>query len=188
MTYYFPCENVKIWYNMAKFGKEVAGIEKKHSEQIEALYFELFDRLMAYASSVLCSPSLAEEAVQETFRIACQKPQDVCDSPNPQGWIFNTLKFTICNIRNNQASAKHLLERYLLTQLNEITISEDRISIDVLYENVADSEEFQLLKELAVEQLSHEEMADKRGISVSACKKRVQRAKEKLQKKLKKSL
>lgn len=173
---------------MAKCVKEVAGIEKEHSKRIEALYYELFDRLMAYANCVLGSFALAEEAVQETFRIACQKPQDVCDSPNPQGWIFNTLKFTIRNIQGNQASAKHLLERYLLTQLNEITISEDRISIDILYENVADSEEFQLLKELAVEQMSHEEMAAKRGISISACKKRVQRAKEKLQKKLKKSL
>ena len=160
-------------------------MDAKQSSQIEALYFEMFDKLMVYARSALESNSLAEEAVQETFRIACQKPQNVCGSPNPQGWLFETLKYTIRNIRSSQASAQQLLQRYLLTQTGGITFSEDHISVDILYENVADLEEFQLLKELAVDKRSHEEMAAKRGITVSACKKRVQRAKETLQKKLK---
>ena len=160
-------------------------MEPEHRSQIESLYFELFEKLMIYARSALGSDPLAEEAVQETFRIACQKPHSVCNSPNPQGWIFETLKYTIKNIRSSQASAKQLLDRYILTQVSGITISEDHINVDVLYENVADSEEFQLLKELAIERKSHEEMAAKRGITVSACKKQVQRAKEKLQQKLK---
>lgn len=160
----------------------------EYSSQIEALYLELYDKMIVYAESALNSRPLAEEAVQETFRIACQKPQSVCTSPNPQGWIFNTLKFIIQNIRSNQASAKHLLEKYMLAQAEELTVAPDRISIDVMYENVADSEEFQILKELAIERKSHEEMAAKRGITVNACKKRVQRAKETLQRKLKNCL
>lgn len=155
------------------------------SDKIEALYMELYDRLKVYADNLLSSEALAEEAVQETFRIACQKPESVFTSPNPQGWIFNTLKFTIRNIRSSQASAQRLLERYALTQSQELTGSPDHIDVDILYENVADSEEFQILKEFAIEKRSHEEMATKRGITISACKKRVQRAKEKLQQKLK---
>ena len=50
---------------------------------------------------------------------------------------------------------------------------------------MSDLEEFQLLKEMAVDGKSHLEMAQARGISVNACKKRVQRAKEVLQKKIK---
>lgn len=163
----------------------LASMDAEHGDQIEALYFELYEKLMVYAHSALGSEVLAEEAVQETFRIACQKPQSVCGSPNPQGWVFETLKYTIRNIRSSQASAKQLLERYMLTQVNGITVSEDHISLDVLYENIADSEEFQLLKELAIERRSHQEMAASRGISVAACKKRVQRARETLQKKIK---
>ena len=53
-----------------------------------------------------------------------------------------------------------------------------------MYGKVAQLEEFQLLKEMAVDGLSHLEMAQKRGISVDACKKRVQRAKKFLQKKI----
>lgn len=159
-----------------------------HSKQIEDLYREMFDKLKAYARSVLENDALAEEAVQETFRIACQKPEDVCSCPNPQGWIFITLKHTIHNIQSNRATAKRILEMYLLVEAGETAFSDDKLRIEIAYENVADTEEFQLLKEMAIEGKSHEEMAAARGITVSACKKRVQRAKEKLQKKLKSCL
>lgn len=152
---------------------------------IEKLYQEMYDRLMIYARVNLDSESLAEEAVQETFHIACQKPESVCSSVNPQGWLVNTLKNTIRNMKRNRATAKRILETYLMTQLRECSITEDNIDLNVLYGNVADTEAFKLLAEMAIEGRSHEEMARHRGITVSACKKRVQRARETLQKKLK---
>ena len=153
-------------------------------QRIEELYLEMFDKLMIYARCNLDSEALAEEAVQETFRIACQHPDGLFNSPNPHGWLVLTLKNTIRNIKRNQAAAKRIVERYLMTQVNEISFSEDHINLNILYENVADTEEFKLLKELAIDGRSHEEMAQSRGITVSACKKRVQRAKEKLQRKI----
>ena len=149
-------------------------------QQIEALYLEMFDKLKAYAKCSLGSDALAEEAVQETFRIACQKPDALCSSANPQGWLVLTLKNTIRNIRSHQATVKRIVEQYLMTQVKEVSISEDRINLNILYEDVADTEEFKLLSELAIEGKSHKEMAEARGITVGACKKRVQRAKEKL--------
>lgn len=153
--------------------------------RIEELYFEMFDKMMAYARSNLRNEALAEEAVQETFRIACQKPEQLCQSPNPQGWLVQSLKFTIRNIQKNQASAKRLLEKYLETRTESAAFSEDRIELQVLYKNVAQTEEFKLLTEMVIDGRSHLEMAESRGISVNACKKRVQRAKERLQKKIK---
>ena len=154
-------------------------------DRIEALYFEMFDMLMAYARSALGSESLAEEAVQETFRVACQKPEQVCGSVNPRGWLVLTLKFTIRNMRASQLSAKRLLEKCKDNRAEDAAYSEDRLKLKVLYGNVANTEEFKLLTEMAVEGYSHLEMAQRRGISVDACKKRVQRAKEKLRIKLK---
>lgn len=153
-------------------------------EQIERLYLEMYEMLMAYARSSLNNEALAEEAVQETFRIACQKPEDLCSSENPQGWVVIVLKNTIKNIRHGQATAKRILEQYL-GQMKNLSITEDRIDIRLLYENIADLEEFKLLSEMAIEGRSHKEMADSRGITVAACKKRVQRAKEILQRKIK---
>lgn len=159
-------------------------MDAEHSKQIESLYMEMFDKLMVYARAGLENEALAEEAVQETFHIACQKPEKLCSSPNPQGWLVITLRNTIRNMKSSRATAVRIVEKYLLTQLKEVSFSEDRVQLNVLYKNVADTEEFKLLLEMAIEGKSHVEMAKSRGITVSACKKRVQRAKEKLQKKL----
>lgn len=160
-------------------------MNREQRKIIEELYREMYDKLIVYACVNLDSESLAEEAVQETFHTACQKPESICESMNPQGWLVNTLKNTIRNMKRSRANAKRILETYMMTQFREYSITEDRINLNVLYENVADLEEFKLLSEMAIEGRSHEEMARSRNISISACKKRVQRAKETLQRKIK---
>ena len=155
-----------------------------HKLKIEELYLEMFEKLKIYACCSLNNNALAEEAVQETFRIACQKPEQLCESVNPQGWLVQALKFTINNIKRNQEAAKRLIEQYVMTQTNAASLSEDQLKLQILYGDVADTEEFKLLVEMAIEGRSHLEMAKSRGISVDACKKRVQRAKEALRKKI----
>ena len=152
-------------------------------KRIEVFYLEMYDQLFLYAQNALKNESLAEEAIQETFRIVCTKPEDFLSSPNPKGWIINTLKYTMQNMRRNRDRTNALLNQYLATYTSD-AFSEDRISLEVTYENVAHSEEFRLIKEMAVEGKSHLEMAQSRGISVDACKKRVQRAKEFLRRKI----
>ena len=156
----------------------------KQSRRIEELYLEMFDKMKIYAYSSLGNQALAEEAVQETFRIACQKPEQLCESANPRGWLVQTLKYTIRNMQSNRATAKRIVEKYLMTQFRDLSFSEDSLDLNVLYENVADTEEFKLLAEMAIEGRSHLEMANSRGISVSACKKRVERAKKTLRRRL----
>lgn len=157
----------------------------EHSELIEQLYLEMYDMLISYARCSFEETSLAEEAVQEAFRIACQKPDQLCQSINPKGWLVNTLKFTIRNMKRNRENARQILSTYLIAQNECIAYSEDRLSLQLTYGDVSNSEEFKLIKEMAIDGRSHLEMANARGISVSACKKRVQRAKETLQKKMK---
>ena len=152
-------------------------------KRIEEFYLEMYYRLFIYARSALDNESLAEEAIQETFRIVCMKPEDLLSSPNPKGWIVNTLKYTIQNMKRSRDKANVLLTQYLAAN-SSVAFSEDRISLEVTYENVARSEEFSLIKEMAVDGRSHLEMAQSRGISVAACKKRVQRAKEFLRRKI----
>lgn len=152
--------------------------------QIEELYINMYDLLVSYALSTLENEALAEEAVQETFRTACIKPAALLSSPNPKGWLVNTLKNTIANQKRSRDTAARVLAGYMSSMDPELIISQDKVRLEILYENVAGSDEFQLLKEMAIEGRSHLEMAEKRGISVNACKKRVQRAKEFLKKKI----
>lgn len=160
-------------------------MKPEYSKQIEQLYLEMYDMLISYARCSFEEASLAEEAVQETFRIACQKPGQLCESVNPKGWLVNTLKFTIHNMKRSRENARQILSTYLLEQNTSIAYSEDKLSLHLMYADISDLEEFKLIKEMAIDGRSHLEMANARGISVDACKKRVQRAKEALQKKMK---
>lgn len=161
-------------------------MNEEQRKQIGELYLEMYAMLMAYAQAALAQDSLAEEAVQETFRIACEKVDVLLSSPNPRGWLVNTLKFSISNIRSKRRAAQRLLEEYQeAAQLNDRAFYEDILPVEILYEDLSHTEEFKLLTELAIEGKSHKEMAESRGISVSACKKRVQRAKELFRKKIK---
>ena len=159
-------------------------MDTAQQKYIESLYLEMYDKLIIYANCAFPEKGLAEEAVQETFRIACQKPDQICGSENPKGWLVNTLKYTIRNMRRSRASSQQLLTRYLALQTESITYSVDSVSLEVLYEDMAHSEEFKLVKEMAVDGKSHLQMAEARGITVAACKKRMERAKKLLQKKL----
>ena len=155
-----------------------------YRKKIEVLYFEMYDMLMTYARCSFEEESLAEEAVQETFQIACQKPDKLCESLNPKGWLVNTLKYTICNMKRSREHARQILSGYLVKQQEDSTYSEDNLCLQLMYEDLAHTEEFKLLKEMVIDGKSHLEMAKARGITVNACKKRVQRAKEILRRKI----
>lgn len=148
--------------------------------QIEQLYHELFRPLTIYALSVLRNKELAEEAVQETFRIACAKPEAVCSSLNPKGWLLVTLKNVLKNTVRGMASASRLTEA---VKEESKPSSTDPVNIRLLYGRLADTDEFQLIQGVA-EGKTMLELARERNISVEACKKRVQRAREYLKKRI----
>lgn len=158
---------------------------QEQNKAIEMLYLEMHNKLLTYARSVIKEEPLAEEAVQETFQIACQKPKQLLESENPKGWLVNTLKNTLRNMKRSQESTQRLLSRYLAEYASAAVFSEDKLHLELLYDDVADSEEFLLLKAMYIDGHSHLEIAQSKGISLNACKKRIQRAKEKLKKKLK---
>ena len=152
----------------------------EQSGRIEQLYHELFVPLTMYARSVLQNNELAEEAVQDTFRIACAKPEALLNSPNPKGWLLNTLKYVLRNIARSQNRAVRLVSA--ISQ--EDTLADtDREDLTILYGTLAQTEEFRLLQGVA-DGKTILELAQERGIGLEACKKRIQRARKYLQKKL----
>lgn len=160
-------------------------MKAQYRSEIEQLYLELYPMLFEYARSSLSSDALAEEAVQEAFRIACQKPEVLVGSPNPRGWMVNTLKNVLKNIIRKQNLSKRILLDYFASNIDDITVTNDRIGFELLYEDVADLEEFKMVKAMALEGKSYLEMSKELGISMAACRKRMQRARETLQKKIK---
>ena len=150
-------------------------------EEIETLYIEQYQTLLMYAMQVLQNEALAEEAVQETFRIACQRAEILQKSVNRQGWLFNTLKYVISNIKRMQSRSNRLLAEYFSHEEDDYGKA-DSINLDILYEDIAGMDEFYLIKQIALEQKPIRELAEELGISVDACKKRVERARKRLRK------
>lgn len=155
-------------------------MEDQETQQLEQLYREMYDWLLGYANAALSDSSRAEEAVQETFRIACDKRSDLLQSENPKGWLVNTLKGVLRNmIRKDARDSKvfvPLPDQYDWEQPEELPP-------ELLYQDLAGTREYQLLMKLA-EAGSIKDLAKTLGISENTCKKRIQRARMYLRKKI----
>lgn len=159
------------------------GSNEPWQSDLEEMYREMYPTLYAYALRILKDHTLAEEAIQDTFCIACAKREQVLSNPKPRGWIMMTLKHVMQNMLRTQRKLQKLL--FLAAGEEQPMEGPELLDVDVLFGNVSDSEDFRLLKRIALEQCSIVELAQDLGISVEACKKRVQRARKRLQKKLK---
>ncbi len=152
-------------------------------QQIERLYKEMYPTLFGYAKNLLQETSLAEEAVQDAFCIACAKRDAFLQSGNPKGWVMETLKFVIRNTQRQQAKIRKMTAMSLNSEESALLAAYDEGDIDALYENFAAREDFQLFKKIVLDHYSMREAAEEFDINVEACKKRVQRIREFLRKK-----
>lgn len=150
---------------------------------LEEQFIKNYSLLYRFAYSALQDEHLAEEAVQETFFIACKKPDAIADSINAKNWLFFTLKNVISNMRKSRAYALNLLTNYLSADDPEAEIPDPAaVNWEIEFYPLSQSKEFQLLKAFAVDKKSISQLAQELGISVAACKKRIERAKNYLQK------
>jgi len=167
--------------------------ELAQQREIENYYREMHGKLLAYANSVLKNESFSEEAVQDTFRIACEKVNDFLGSKNPKGWLLNTLKNVIRNIQKERAKLNMLVLTSLSLdegiQAQKANTADNRVEhllVDTFYSGLIPEEDFKLLKRVAIDKYTMLEAAEEFGLNVEQCKKRVQRAKVKLKSALEK--
>ncbi|MBQ8830218.1 MAG: sigma-70 family RNA polymerase sigma factor [Oscillospiraceae bacterium] len=132
-----------------------------------------------YAKCRLGDDELAEEAVQETFRVACERQEQVITSENPRGWMMETLKYTIRSI---------MRERVYLNKLYTILRGEgtsDELTdenVDIMYSDIIKEEDFEMLKMIVLGNCTLKDTAEHFGITYGACRKRISRLKQRLQK------
>lgn len=157
-------------------------MDKHMDEQISALYTEMYASMYSYALSALGSPGLAEEAVQETFMIACRKPEELLNSPNPKGWLVLTLK----NVVHNQLRARARLSHYIMkyAENRALVFNNDEAACDdytaIEYSDIVSPKDFAMLRMYVFDKCSMLEISKKFGISVDATSKRIQRARSRL--------
>lgn len=162
------------------------GFDDRKEQLIKDLYSEMYTLLYRYAKKHLNDASLAEEAVQDVFRIACVKIDALASSENPNGWLINTLKYVLLNIKRHQARTKMLIVTSVT--IEELNLKDDKsdsqiaVDFEITYQKLLGNEDYKLLELVVLKQYTIAEAAKALGISIEACKKRVQRAKKKLRK------
>jgi RNA polymerase sigma factor (sigma-70 family) len=144
---------------------------KKEKEFIENLYFEMFPLLFSVARSHIRNLHRAEELAQEVFQIALERIDAIMLSPNPEGWLQNTLKNIILHeLRARKQLAEMLVEIETLTE-NELSGSQNNLLLEV--QSVLTQEEWDILKRIYIEGYTVTELANNMGLKYDTCRKRI---------------
>ena len=157
------------------------GMSYEEQEFLERVYKEMCPHLMRYAMASIKDWDQAEDAVQEVFRISCLKIKDLMNSPNYKGWLVNALKYVMRDQQRLKAKYVGIICKLMALETDKPKAAELHLSVDLLYEDIIVSEDLNLLKRLYIEGQTMKEIAETDSITIEACKKRVQRARRRLQ-------
>lgn len=132
--------------------------------------------MFSYALRFLNNPQSAEDVVMLAFSVAVKNVDKLMNSPNPQGWLMKTLKHKIAHEKLS------LSRRPVTVPIENI----ENIPLDTPEPPPAlsclTSDEDKLVKMIYGEKRSIAETARELHISESACKKRLQRLRDKIKK------
>jgi len=148
-------------------------VKSEENDILKDLYIRNYAKMKLVAKKSLSNLEQAEDVVQDTFLVAQEKIEDLITSPKPEGWLMQTLRNIIGDFYRRQ---KRLLNIYTSID-NEQIPSKIKVNLHLEYEGTIDKEDFNLLIWVYCDGLKYDEVAKKLGISLSACKKRIQRAK-----------
>ena len=155
----------------------------QQNNPLRQLYIENYAHLIRTARN-FANGDLAEDLVQETFLIAQKRLDRVINSANPTAWLVKTLKNVIGNTYQKR--------RFIYTELIPESIvdksGEHVLSVNDMYAGLIDEESLALLVWVYCEDSSYQEAANRLGISLDACKKRIQRAKLALKRAIEKNI
>lgn len=119
----------------------------------------------------------AEDIVQETFYLACEKREELLQSEEPIKWLLAAATFKVREaLKADRKWAKGLL---LLPSEDEVIPSPEPEVLPELME----PEDYKLIKRLYLEGYTYKELCDEKGISKSNLGMRVNRIKKVLKKK-----
>ena len=144
---------------------------------ITQLYNGMHKKLFLAAYSKLHNFHTAEDITQDVFVLAQENREELSSHPNPEGWLFDTLKNKIKH--EFRAKARFIVFQGKLktwpqaTRSSKIGFSQDMINC--LTEN-----EQKMMGKIFIDGYSIREVAQIYGLPYETCRRQVQIAKEKL--------
>ena len=150
------------------------------------IYQERRKPLQIYAENALGNHAMAEDAVQQAFEIGWRKIEDFQNSPKPEGWIFRSLEFVIRNMKSRLRTERRVIAPVDEYRPDLVAAPADPLPLRVHLGDLVDTPQFRIVYEMEIQGRTLAEIAKELGISEAACKKRAERARKDLQKKLRK--
>jgi len=143
------------------------------------LYIENHASMLAYARVRSGNLDDAEDAVQETFRIACGRIVVVQESPNRVGWLMQALKFVL---RKQQEAKKNALilpdDAEMLAAVADPHAASQLHTAE--YAALLGDEDYKILDRSVLQKASSKELAAELGIKDDNCRKRLERVRTRL--------
>ena len=150
------------------------------------IYQERRKPLQMYAENALGNHAMAEDAVQQAFEIGWRKIEDFQNSPKPEGWIFKSLEFVIRNMKSRLRTERRVIAITDEYRPDLVAAPADPLPLRMHFGDLLDTPQFRIVYEMEIQGRTLAEIAKELCISEAACKKRAERARKDLQKKLKK--
>jgi RNA polymerase sigma-70 factor (ECF subfamily) len=150
---------------------------KKKESFFEKLFIEMRIKLLRYAEAKIPDRGNAEDIVEETFKTAWQKIDELTDSENPQGWLFNALKLHILKYYDNRNKEHPEKREYEEVEIPTETIFDNEIS----FKDDLSDDEMRIIK-LKEAGYKHEEISSIMDLPTGTIHSKVTRIKEKISK------
>lgn len=151
---------------------------------IEDFYRKNYRNLYLHAYSMLGRRAEAEIAVQEAFLVACKKPEEFMSKENPVRWMEKTIENMALHILREQKYTAALFVSFEELAPGQEPSSSDGSCFELIefFQNIVAKDEFEFFLRIAEGSSTFLEEAERQGIKLTACYKRFERIREKLQK------
>ncbi len=157
-------------------------LEDEEREYIRALYLDHYQALRSYVCNLRFTEDAAEDWLQETFLIAMRRIEALRACNNPRAYLMQVLRNVIGYHLRSMKYAADLVEKLR----NGPEEYRDEPDPETLYRGLVSDRDLRLLLRFYLEGRSQKELASELGIDLNTCKKRIQRAKERLRAAMKK--
>lgn len=155
---------------------------KDQHDMIRDAFHEYSGMLAQHAMRYVYDSRTAERLVQETFTIACEKPEVFCTHEKPLAWLFAVL-----NNKIKQEWSKVARQEEEYNDELDYRVSAEREPLAHILPVGLDEEERELLILRCEKEWSFAQIAEYKGVREDACRQKFKRAKDKCKKLMERS-
>ncbi|MEU8036295.1 sigma-70 family RNA polymerase sigma factor [Streptosporangium sp. NPDC049078] len=153
-------------------------------ERFAALFEETHQPLLAYAARRVTDPADAADVLTETFLVAWRRLEEVPEGEQARPWLFGVARKVLANLYRGERR-RHALAEKLRSHIPEVAPPPDTVisPVEAAMSRLGDDDQ-ELLRLLAWEELTRDEIALALGVSRATVRVRLHRARGRLAKEL----